>query len=299
MTLPFVETTVPIDAQAAAKTTTMSKSITFTTSKTIKTKYVIKSVKSSKSFILSAKKTSSKKFKVTSKYKYGSAVVTVKRTTKSASVYGFGSSGPVYKSRGHSKHKADGTYEYEINFFCDGSEYWIDRNVTFEVEDVTPLAYAKVFSDLGIPYRTSTVKKESAASLLREVEHLNPVVFEPCTGTGPVKSDVRATAGKILKVSAARSAGVLKLIAKQGSKVLDYIYLQSYGFDEGSPEGSKPGDQLYIVVRHKIEAALWKPGMTKAQKLGAIADYINSTNHYPGSPTILKKVIRHSGKTGP
>ena len=86
MILSVVETTVPATVQATSKATTVNKTITLTTSKTINTKYTIKSVKSSNSSILSVKKVSSKKFKVTSKCKYGSAAITVKfkngKTTK-------------------------------------------------------------------------------------------------------------------------------------------------------------------------------------------------------------------------
>ena len=78
VTLSTVGTAVPVTVQAAAKTAAVNKSITLATSKTVKTKDIIKSVKSSKRSILSVEKISSKKFKVTSQYRYGSAAVTVK-----------------------------------------------------------------------------------------------------------------------------------------------------------------------------------------------------------------------------
>ncbi len=375
MILSVVETTVPATVQATSKATTVNKTITLTTSKTINTKYTIKSVKSSNSSILSVKKVSSKKFKVTSKYKYGSAAITVKfkngKTTKykydvgkyplkkgkgtavstkdtiksvksnqtkiasvkkissrrfkvtakkagaakitvtfknrkkaiyyfkvtgssgsgnnnnnnsnnnnnnnnsnnnndnnnnsekvslsktsltmnegdtttltvsipplyddqafvfwessntsvatvsssltdlkemkkgtikavgggtatitavcmlhtedilisctikvneskkSASVYGFTiiaySNKSTFKVKECNSRNTDGTNTYDVDFFCNGSEYWINKNVTFEVEDVTPKAYAKMYSDMGIKYQAPSLKKESSASAL-------------------------------------------------------------------------------------------------------------------------------------
>ena len=56
MILSIVETSVPATVQAKPKATEVNKNITLTTSKTINTKYTIKSVKSSNSSILSAKR---------------------------------------------------------------------------------------------------------------------------------------------------------------------------------------------------------------------------------------------------
>ena len=65
VTLSTVGTAVPVTVQAAAKTAAVNKSITLATSKTVKTKDIIKSVKSSKRSILSVEKISSIKSKVT------------------------------------------------------------------------------------------------------------------------------------------------------------------------------------------------------------------------------------------
>ncbi len=496
MILSVVETSVPVNVQAKSKTTTVNKTITLTTSKTVSTKYTIKSVKSSNSSILSVKKVSSKKFKVTSKYKYGSAVITVRfkngKTTKykydvgkyslkkgkgttvstkytiksvksdktkiasvkktsskrfkvtakkagaaritvtfknrkkanyyfkvtgssssgnnnnnnnnnndnnnnnekvslsktsltmnegdtttltvsisslyddqalvfwessntsvatvsssftdlkemkkgtikavgggtatitavcmlhtedilisctikvneskkSASVCGFTiiaySDKSTFKVKGCDSRNTDGTNTYDVDFFCNGSEYWINNNVTFEVEDVTPKAYAKMYSDMGIKYQAPSLKKESSASDLREWNakegqvNWSPITIqEPFTNAGPGQKKIRATAGKRLVIDTGMSTRALKVVAKQGDKVLDYVYLTSNSRNKNdSSSYSKYDLDLYRAVLNKVEEALWKPGMTNSEKLIALNNYINSTNHYPGRDLTLKE----------
>ncbi len=506
MALSVVETAVPATVQAKPKTTAVNKTITLTTSKTVGTKYTIKSVKSSNSSILSAKKVSSKKFKVTSKYKYGSAAITVKfkngKTTKykydvgkyslkkgkgttvstkdtikavksnqtkiasvkkissrrfkvtakkagaakitvtfknrkkaiyyfkvtgssgsgnnnnnnsnnnnnnnsnnnnndnntnsekislsktsltmnegdtttltvsipplyddqafvfwessntsvatvsssltdlkemkkgtikavgggtatitavcmlhtedilisctikvneskkSASVYGFTitaySNKSTFKVKECHSRNTDGTNTYDVDFFCNGSEYWINNNVTFEVEDVTPKAYAKMYLDMGIKYQAPSLKKESSASALREWNakegqvNWSPIkIQEPFTNAGPGQDKIRATAGKRLVIDTGMSTRALKVVAKQGDKVLDYVYLTSNSRNKNdSSSYSKYDLDLYRAVLNKVEEALWKPGMTNSEKLTALNNYINSTNHYPGCDLTLKE----------
>lgn len=218
--------------------------------------------------------------------------VTVNESKKSASVSGFSltmwTNTSTFKDKGCNSRNSDGTNTYSANFYCDGSEYWINHNVTFEVKDVTPAAYAKMYSDMGIKYQAPTLKIESAASTLRENQ--TPItVQEPFTSNGPGKRDVAATSGKRLVINAGMSTRAVKLVAKQGNKVLDYIYLTSDGRNRSDYNSySKYDLDLYRAVLDKIEQALWKPGMTNKEKLLAMRDYINSTNHYPNSYTASK-----------
>ncbi len=499
MILSIVETSVPAAVQAKPKATEVNKNITLTTSKTINTKYTIKSVKSSNSSILSAKKVSSKKFQVTSKYKYGSAAITVKfkngKTTKykysvgkyslkkgagtavstkytiksvksdkteiasvkktsskrfkvtakkagaakitvkfkngkkaiyyfkvtgssgggnnnndnnnndnnnnnndnsnivslsetsltmnegdtttltasisspyddqafvfwessntsvatvsssltdlkemkkgtikavgggtatitaictlhtediqlsctvkvneskkSASVYGFTVTAytdkSTFKNNGCNSRNIDGTNTYNVDFYCNGSEYWINHNVAFEVEDVTPIAYAKMYSDMGIKYQAPSLEVASSASALREWDakegqvNWSPITIqEPFTNAGPGQDKVRATAGKRLVIDTGMSTRALKVVAKQGDKVLDYVYLTSNSRNKNdSSSYSKYDQDLYRAVLNKVEEALWKPGMANSEKLSALSNYINSTNHYPGRDLTLKE----------
>lgn len=220
--------------------------------------------------------------------------VTVSESKKSASVSGFSvllfseSNKDTFKveTNGYCVYNADGTSSYKIYFFCDGSEYWITNNVTFEIEDVTPTAHAKMFSDMGIPYRKPVLKVDSAASHLRKYDTV--AVLEPFTSAGPGKNSAKATGGKILTIHAGMSTRAVKVVAKQGQKVLDYIYVVNTGIDQKG-NSSEKDTELYTAVLQKVEKALWKPGMTNAEKLQAIANYINKTNHYPGSDTTSKR----------
>lgn len=73
-------------------------------------------------------------------------------------------------------------------------------------------------------------------------------------------------------------------------KVLDYVYLTSNSRNKNdSSSYSKYDLDLYRAVLNKVEEALWKPGMTNSEKLTALNNYINSTNHYPGCDLTLKE----------
>ncbi|MCI8485347.1 MAG: hypothetical protein HFH41_13565 [Lachnospiraceae bacterium] len=219
--------------------------------------------------------------------------VTVNESKKSASVFGFSitayTSKSTFKNDACFSRNTDGTNTYETFFYCNGSEYWLNRNVTFEVTDVTPAAYAKMYSDMGIKYQAPTLKVDSAASDLREWNakegqvNWSPIkIQEPFTNAGPGQSTVTATGGKKLIINAGMGTRAVKLVAKQGDKVLDYIYLTSNSRNKDNPSTYSKYDQdLYRAVLNKVEQALWKPGMTNCEKLSALKDYINTTNHYP------------------
>ena len=69
------------------------------------------------------------------------------------------------------------------------------------------------------------------------------------------------------------STRAAKVVAKQGDKVLDYIYVSSNGMNrEGAYTSqatySSVDEKLYHEVLAKVEQALWQPGMTNAEKVG-------------------------------
>ncbi len=230
-----------------------------------------------------------------------SCTIKVNESKKSASVYGFTiiaySNKSTFKVKECDSRNTDGTNTYDVDFFCNGSEYWINKNVTFEVEDVTPKAYAKMYLDMGIKYQAPSLKKESSASALREWNakegqvNWSPIkIQEPFTNAGPGQDKIRATAGKRLVIDTGMSTRALKVVAKQGDKVLDYVYLTSNSRNKNdSSSYSKYDLDLYRAVLNKVEEALWKPGMINSEKLIALNNYINSTNHYPGRDLTLKE----------
>ena len=214
-----------------------------------------------------------------------SCKVTVEESKESASISGFPVS--MWTNQDTFKHKVcysreeDGTNTYQIKFYCNGSEYWIDKNVTFTVEDVTPKAVANMFSDMGVKYQAPAISKiESAASDLREWNEKEgqtnwvPITFqEPFTSAGPGNTHVAAVSGKELTIKAGMSTRAAKAVAKQGDKVLDYIYVSSNGMNrEGAYTSqatySSVDEKLYHEVLAKVEQALWQPGMTNAEKVG-------------------------------
>lgn len=228
-----------------------------------------------------------------------SCKVTVDESKKSASISGFKvmtwSNTSTFKEEGCYSREEDGTNTYQIKFYCNGSEYWINQNVTFTVEDVTSKALVNVFSDMRVGYQAPAVSEiESVASELREWNEKEgqknwvPITFqEPFTSKGPGNQFVEAISGKKLTIRAGMSTRVVKVVAKQGNKVLDYIYLSSNGMNrEGAYTNqatySSQDEKIYHAVLDKVKQALWQPGMTNIDKLAALSQYINSTNHYPG-----------------
>ena len=231
--------------------------------------------------------------------------VTVNELKTSASVSGFKvhrwTTKDTFKREACPSRDEDGTNQYTIEFFCDGSEYWINNNVVFEVEDVTPPVIANMFSDMGIEYEAPDLKIDSMASDLREWNekkgqtNWGPITFqEPFTDAGPGNEKVEAVSGKKLTINAGMSTRALKIVAKQGEVVLDYAYVTSTGINikdayTNKETYSEQDQDLYRAVLDKVENALWEPGMANLDKLLAMADYINDTNHYPGSDTTVKE----------
>ena len=201
------------------------------------------------------------------------------------------SSKTTYKSRIQESRQNDGSNIYDTMFLCNSNEKWIEDHITFEVEDVTPTAYAKMFNDMGIVYQEPKITAlDSAKSTLLDGEKYGAGydVLEPFTDEGTSDNSSLAMGGKILTISAGPSVRVIKVIAKKGNEIVDTIYLGSNGMNEKSEYSSYDLD-LYKQVRQCVEAKLWTAGMTKLEKLQAVAKYINTTTHYPGTEVTLKQ----------
>lgn len=209
-----------------------------------------------------------------------------------ASAYGFdvNSWGPndTYKVSTSNSRNDDGTNTYGAYFECNAEEKWLDNNISFVVEDVTPAAYANVFADLGIAYEKPEITVESAADHVWEAQMYGFGIHGPYTEDGPGSTSEVPFGGKRINVKAGAGVRVVKLIAKKGDTVLDYIYLGSNGLNANG--GYSAYDKaLYKKVRQKVEAQIWTSEMSNLEKLSALADYINETTHYPNTAVTSKE----------
>lgn len=216
------------------------------------------------------------------KIKVGRVIVAYEEAT--ACGFCGGLTGPYKKESYADARNPDGTASFSVRFYCNSDETWIDEHVVFEAQDVTAAAYAKMFADMGIPPKAPEIVSESWSDKLYN-NSLNPPKVElPFTENGAVTSNETAISGKRLTVNIDAGTRVVKVIAKKDGVILDYIYLGTTNSKTSSESAAFDRD-LYKKVRERIEAKLWNDGMSNGDKIGAVAGYINSTTHYPDSPT--------------
>lgn len=207
-------------------------------------------------------------------------------SSKEATAYGFcgGLTGPYKKESYDDARNADGTASLAVRFYCNAVETWIDEHVVFEAQDVTANAYAKMFADMGLSPADPKIVSESWTDKLYSNSRSKPTVRLPFNEDGPVPCKDIAISGKKLTINIDAGTRVVKVLAKKDGEILDYIYLGTTNYKTNS-ESSVFERDLYKKVRERIEAKLWTDDMSNGDKIGAMAAYINSTTHYPDSPT--------------
>lgn len=202
-----------------------------------------------------------------------------------ASAYGFDTRGwgkEKYKicASYDSIREEDGSNTYRARFRCNADEKWLDENIIFEVEDVTPKAYAKVFEDLGVAYEKPEITVESGDGLAK----FGTTIEEPFAEDGKRNNSELSSSGKSITIKAGAGVRAVKLAAKKGDTVLDFIYLGSTGSTQN------PFDvELYKKIRQKVEAQIWTDGMSNLEKLKELAVYIKETTHYPETDVTSKE----------
>ncbi len=209
-----------------------------------------------------------------------------------ASSYGFdciATSYNAYKKQSIDSRNSDGTNTYEMFFFCDSDEEWIDQNISFVAEDVTPSAYARVFEEMGTVYSGPEITMDSANDYLIRLwySNYNVTIWEPYR-EGSSGAGETAMSGKKIFIKAGAGVRAVKLTARQGDQVLDTVYLGSDGCDKNGEYSAYDLD-LYGQVRRRIEARIWRDDMSNLDKIRAMADYINKTTHYPGTDALRKE----------
>lgn len=207
-----------------------------------------------------------------------------------ASAYGFKITAwrdsDTYKtcSSNDSIREEDGGNTYQACFMCNADEKWLDKNIIFEAEDVTPKAYAKVFEDLGVVYEKPEITVESADGSAK----FGAIIEEPFTENGRGNHSERSSSGKSITIKAGAGVRAVKLVAKKGDAVLDFIYLGSVG--RTADQEHSPFDvELYKKIRQKVEAQIWSDGMSNLEKLKELATYIKETAHYPRTDVTSKE----------
>ncbi|MDE6567309.1 MAG: Ig-like domain-containing protein [Lachnospiraceae bacterium] len=213
----------------------------------------------------------------------------------SATKWGFSLSGwtntittKVEENGNRAKRDADGNHIYTTRFLSNGSVNWAN-DVVFDVKDVTPNAYREMYDAMGIESGDISLTTKTVTSWYYNYPH---DIMEPLDDSEdtPVIQTETATVDQNLTIHAKMGTRVIKITAKRAGVILDTIYLTASNHTASSYYDYAPQDlELYAAVRHKIEDALWTDDMTTPEKLGAIADYINQTTHYPFTDTVTKE----------
>ena len=173
----------------------------------------------------------------------------------------------------------DGTATLAIAFNCDAEEEWIDKNVTFKVTNVTPKGIKKIFKDMGYP-ETKIGEPKITSHEISYYGYTEDVIC-PINSEGQIDYSTQAVSGKRIAVDVGIDIRIIRVDAFSNGKLLDsaYVYAASAAAE----------DKLYEDVRHKVEKKIWTDDMTNHEKLSAMAGYINSTCHYPGTGCTNKK----------
>ena len=151
---------------------------------------------------------------------------------------------------------------------CDAVASWLD-DVEYEVKDVTPPVWAKVYADLGVPHTEPSLTVSDERELKEKWEGMQTVTVHAGPGTRAVC-----------------------VTAKKNGAVLDTVYLKTdckKSARSGSYDFSEWDVEMYRKVRHKVESKIWTDDMTAHQKLKAVEDYLNSVMHYPGTASVSKE----------
>ena len=195
--------------------------------------------------------------------------------------------GDTYKSELKGVTVENGKGSFDIAFESDASNKWLDEHMRFEVEDATPSAYRKAFEWLGKDTETLVFKVENSTKELRSRYNYgrDPIVG-PCADQplGDLKNE-RLSARKIT-VTVGEGVRVCKVKAYRDDKLYDVIYIATKPYDT---QENYLDEEYYAQARHKVEAKIWTEDMTVLQKLNALAGYIRTTTHYPGSGSTKKE----------
>ena len=180
------------------------------------------------------------------------------------------------------------TETLETSFYSEASDAWIDKHVRFEVEDATPPAYTRAFKFAGLDCTAPSLKVENTTEQFRYNRwYGEKTVVGPVFNNAPKNFDQVALSSRKIIITAGNGVRVCKVKAYVDDVLYDVSYLAASPHDE---DDNSLDDELYTLMRHKIEARLWTDNMTNLQKLYALANYINNTTHYPGAGCTKKDI---------
>ena len=178
----------------------------------------------------------------------------------------------------------DGTAINTVSFSCNGDANTA-LHLSYKVTDVTPTPYRKMFTAMGVK---RSKPKITMIELDRYSLHYFPTVSLPFPeGSKSNARQVKATSQVEIAIEYGQATRIVRLDAYCGTKKLDSIYVAATTTADGNP--SKADIALAKKVRKRVEAKLWKPGMSKLEKLEAVAGYINKTTHYPNTNAATKE----------
>lgn len=181
----------------------------------------------------------------------------------------------------------DNIATYNVIYWSDATEEWLNQHITYEVTDVTPKALKNAVNAFHWDTTSPTCSVDVQDTTYTRGS-LNIVV-----PTNPDNTkegfECKSTVLNAKKIVIQSGIGVyaVRIDAFQDGKLCDRMYAALSHYDENQ---NKLDSDLYAQIRHKIESKLWTADMTNGEKLLAIAKYINSTTHYPGYGCIQKEI---------
>lgn len=189
--------------------------------------------------------------------------------------------GDTYKSTIDATTVENGIGTFNVSFASDASDAWLDRHMRFEVEDATPTAYSKAFRWLGQNMTAPTLMVSNTTEELRaRYDYGRDNIVSPCAQQPISDTEKKRLSARKLTVKAGVGVRVCKIKAYRDDTLYDVIYIATQPYDD---KENYLDEEYYAHARHKVEAKIWTDDMTNLQKLNALASYISTTTHYPGS----------------
>lgn len=180
--------------------------------------------------------------------------------------------------------KKNGKGTIATSYESEADAAWVKKHMTFKAVDATPPAYKKAVIAAGWNVSAPTVKVTT--SDLGDGYYESIPLTTPVTSGEVMYSDSRSMSKSRIEVTLGEGVRVCRVDAYKDGVLYDSIYIATQPYDE---DGNYLDDDLYTKTRRQIEAKLWTDDMTNYQKLCVLANYINSTAHYPGSGSTQKE----------
>lgn len=165
---------------------------------------------------------------------------------------------------------------------------WVKKHMSFKAVDVTPKEYKKALVWAGWNVDAPTVKVATADTGYGYYGTLDTNITTPVSKTEGINwAESPSMTTSSIAITMGEGVRVCRVDAYKDGVLYDSVYMATKPYDE---DGNYLDEELYKKTRRYVESKIWTKGMTNFQKLDALANYISSTAHYPGSGCTKKEV---------